>query len=66
MELALYWSIFLFNLRIHNCINNFPYTFLPFTYDEKKEICIAKVLREERYGNKNTTRNETNQQKKDY
>jgi len=63
MGIILLW---LFNLKVSVCVTKFPYTVLPFTHDEKVEICIAKILREERYGNKNTTRNETNQQKKDY
>lgn len=40
--------LWVFNLKVSVCISNFPYTFLPFTYEEKKEICIAKILDKER------------------
>lgn len=46
--IPLYYSILLFNLKVHSCINNFPFTLMEFTYEERKEICIVKVLDKER------------------
>ena len=43
---SLYWSIFLFNLRVQQCYNNI--NLLPFSNQERKEICIQRVIKQER------------------
>jgi len=43
MSLMLLW---LFQLRVHVCTQQF--TLMPMSHEQKVEICIAQVLKEER------------------
>jgi len=40
--------LWVFNLKVLSCVNNFPFTLIAFSREEKKEICIAKTLESER------------------
>jgi hypothetical protein len=50
--MSLYWSILLFNLKLSSCVSNFPFQLVPFSIEEKREICIAWILEKERNGSK--------------
>ena len=40
IKMSLYWSIFLFNLRVSHCVSNFPFSLIPFSVEQKTEFCI--------------------------
>ena len=51
MSLVLLW---LFQLRVNNCLNSL--NLIPFSPEQKMEICIERILKEERKYARNTGR----------
>jgi len=51
MSLLLLW---LFKLKVHNCLNSI--NLIPYTEEQKMEICIERILKEERKYGGNTRR----------
>ena len=45
MSLILLW---LFQLKVANCVINFPYNILPWTLEQKQNFCIEQELKKER------------------
>ena len=44
--------LWVFSLQIHSCVVNFnsfiPFSLIPMPFEQKKEICLERILRSER------------------
>ena len=44
MSLLLLW---VFQLKVSVCVVNFPFSILPYTNEQRVDICIDRILRDE-------------------